>query len=160
MSNLDSLLGDVLAHKKRLKSGTDLNIQNELRYNLYPLIESVIREIAEIDEAVYELAEQAESYLDYGTASQLVQTLTLAAALMDAVAALELDELTKKKIDTLCGELNKNIELSMVAIQEATEDDGDTNDERDTDTDNEKEEGETSENLDTTEGDDSDDGGE
>lgn len=127
---IDSLIADANALIKRLKKTefkTPDDVRLELVNNTYPMIVATLENVAEVDEVVFEMSEQQESYITDELAAQIFSTIAAGGVLVELLQGVEVDDLMKKKIADAIKNFERQAELTVMAV--ASDDDGDDSDE-------------------------------
>jgi len=103
---------------------------------LLGVLESMIEHQKEIDEVVDDLITQQGSFLDEGTASQLISTLALSEAAVEMIRTMAIgfrDDLQRRRALELAKALEESIGLSVVVVQEIIDGDDDDDENEGTD---------------------------
>jgi hypothetical protein len=128
-TKLSETLSDLTMAEKRAKkllAGGTLDVKHELVNNVYPLLRK-LAEAAAPQEAVEELGEELDELLEQeGSTIQpelgglIVTFVGAASELVDAVRALELDDVTRKKLEGFCGRIEEMTPYVLNEVQAAT----------------------------------------
>jgi hypothetical protein len=128
-TKLSETLSDLTMAEKRAKkllAGGTLDVKHELVNNVYPLLRKIC-EAAAPQEAVEELGEELDELLEQeGSTIQpelgglIVGFVTAAGELVDAVRGLELDDVTRKKLEGICGRIEEMTPYVLNEVQAAT----------------------------------------
>lgn len=131
---MNGLVADIRALRKRLREKPLMDLQqfnNELVNNLYPAMEALAEQIAEVDGVIQEVVEQQESYLHPEFAAVIMGALALGEELAKAVENLEVDDLTRKKLHHLVAAYRLAAGQAAAGVADATvfeQDEEDTED--------------------------------
>ena len=126
---IDLLTAEIRVSKKRLKKAPIDSwdaLNKELRLNLYPTLEAICEQIAEVDDVIQEVVEMQESYLQPETAAQIFKSFALGEVIIEEVKKLipDFDEVTAKRWNELIAEYEKETELAVMIVQDAIDEDG------------------------------------
>jgi hypothetical protein len=135
-SPIESLLADFRLQRKRLASMTFTtpdDARRELMNNVFPSLEALAEQVAEVDNVVTEVIDQQGSFLEEELANQILGTIAVAETLIEAFRPLmlPLDDLAKKKLESAITEYARMAELTVMAVTEAAGLDDDDDDEDD-----------------------------
>jgi hypothetical protein len=111
--------------KKLLKGGA-LDVKKELVENVYPLLKKLAgvaadkETVEQLEIDVDELLEQEGSTIQPELGHLLVSFVSLSMGLVEGVRGLKLDDVTKKKLEVVCREIEAQAPVVIGEVQAAT----------------------------------------
>lgn len=128
--SLDELRKDLTANVAEASKLTSVEgIRNHLVNTMWPFQEAVLNELEEIDDAVAEMVDQTEDYLQPETAAIFASLVESSVGLAQELRAKTTDDITLKRIaehEKLCQLAMTTLgEITMVAPADGDDDDGD-----------------------------------
>lgn len=130
---LGRVVADLHLLISNLKKNDKADIRQELVFNTYPAMIALAEQIGEIDDAIQELVDQQESYLQPALAGLIETALAIGRELATEISKLAIsDDLAKKRIADLVKAYSQSAEMASLAVREAIiDDDEDDNDDTD-----------------------------
>lgn len=136
--SLDELRSDLKANMAGLMKITPSETRDHLKETLWPFLEALVDVVDEIDDAVAEMVDQQEDYLQAETASVFAALVQSSLMLSDELRKrIGGDEVMTKRIDAhdqLCQQAMATLgEITMIATDEDDEDEGEGDEDEDED---------------------------
>jgi hypothetical protein len=136
------LIKDCKGARKRLLESplaTSAQASSEMANNMYPLLEAILKEIAEVDDVIQEVIDQTESFVQEDLAEAIYAALTAGGQLVSQVAELlssgDLDDLRKRKLADAAAVYEALAAAAVAAVHDASSDSDDDSDDDDSDDD-------------------------
>lgn len=132
--SLDEIREDLKRNMRDVRSVLDENTRNHLANTLWPFLEALIEEVAEIDDAVAELVDQQEDYLQPGTAAVFAAVIQSSLQLLGQLKPLVPNDNTEllqqiTAYEQLCGQAVEV--LGAVTVTAGDDDEEDEDDDED-----------------------------
>lgn len=121
--SLDEAIADIKFAHQRARRAKALETKHELAENVYPLLlklaEAVAGDVAELGEVVDEILDSEGSVIQPELAVVLFSHIMASRSLAAAVRKLALDEVTRKKLETLCDTVEHLATQAEGGVQDA-----------------------------------------
>lgn len=123
MPNPEANIADIRLACRRLSTPGFFNtiddVRRELVDNVYPAMEALAHQVKETIDEVDEIADAQGSFIDEELGQTILGALASAAAVVEEVKKLPLDDMTKQRIMALCDAHSHAAEVASLAITEA-----------------------------------------
>lgn len=151
--SIDSLRSDIRAHQRRMSNSPVLDFSEELKLNIYPLLDSIVAEMGDMGVALNEVidaVDASENFIESDLGIAILTVFGIAQAIIDDVEKIEIkDDLIKKRIQQKISDFKKTVVPTAEEVQKAMPSDEDDEEEEDDDDDASDESPEAQDDIDT-----------